>query len=203
MTSSTEESWGDWDEGEEHATGEGYLTHVLAELMPENAVVKECMPPPGQDFCVDNRVCYCSCWQPTAPRRGCIYHGPKRRMNLHDNVGRAAVSLVYGEDPAAFVLPEFSILDDSGRSVRGRFASVRYVVDLLVVTSSGRIIAFEFNGKSHDAKVQRRRDRRKAWKLANCQVERCRVNIRRQNGESDPEIVARAKQRIRRALVPC
>lgn len=199
MTSSAEENW---DEGEYLTSEEKYLTALLAELMPGNAVVMECVPPPGQHGC-DHRNCYCSCWQPNAPRRGCLYHGTRSRTTLHDTVGRAAVGLVYSVDPDAFILPEFSILDDSGRSVRGRFAIVRYVVDLLVVTSTGRVIAFEFNGKSHDAKKQRKRDKCKAQKLVNCQVERCTVSIRCENDEGDPEIVARALQHIHGVLVPC
>lgn len=124
----------------------------------------------------------CDClygrWNGAGGTRVCPLHSkPSTELTVHNDMLRRVVTLVYGFDEEACMLPEFSVR--CVRNQHGKFVKARvYRVDLVVVLGSGHKVSFECDGTSHDESRQCRRD---ATKAMNLKVNKCclhRLNIR-------------------------
>ena len=163
---------------------EGQVDHahptcLLGTLLPTN--VRFC----GYVGC---HQCIFGLWARGQKHRQCPVHGPWRLQSAHNQLLRQLIYAVRAIDNGARILPEFCFKgqrmgwckEEKRCRHKGRFVSsvTRYIVDVFVVLTNSRMIAFECDGRTHDRPLQECRDPLKQKHLQGYDVEVCRLDIR-------------------------
>eukprot|EP00892_Ulva_mutabilis_P000475 jgi/Ulvmu1/10428/UM062_0024.1 len=154
------------------------LSALLRGLVPLKVHITPMLGPDGRVGCPGGVICFEARWRsPFLTPRLCPLHAGDCGISLHTQVCQAAMAVLIGMDKGACMLPEFRIRIEK-RDAQGRFASgPTHSIDLLVVFSSGQVVAFEFDGASHDNRKEQDRDYEKECMLQLVDVPCCRVRM--------------------------